>query len=111
LPYKRDESIRLGNIVCKEINCAQPPTKTVNGVQQSKAIRTSIEKFWKELRRVVARYLGVGQIFSDEEISSLLQVISANLDPAYIEAVQLQDNRILDALQSIPQQGVKPQEE
>jgi hypothetical protein len=109
MPFSSPEMRRVGSALFKEINYAQPPTKSLERMQQTKATRATIEKFWREIRTMMGSLLK-GSRFDDEYVSSLLQIISANLDPAYIETVQLEEERILTALHALTLKPIPSQE-
>ncbi|KAI1408769.1 hypothetical protein F5Y13DRAFT_204516 [Hypoxylon sp. FL1857] len=75
---------------------ANPPSGPKNSewVRKSRAHRTALEAFWSSMREIVKKYF-TGPIFTPEEVDSLLEIISANKTPEYIDAVRSEEDKIL----------------
>ena len=65
--------------------------KDMKWVRQSQASRAALENFWATMRAVF-KHEFEGCAFSLAERESLLEILSANLSPQYLEAVQWEKN-------------------
>lgn len=76
----------------------------VKWLRQSQASRAALEKFWATMR-VIIKHEFDGCAFSLAEKESLLQIISANLSPQYINAVSSEEEIVIantDKIESFP---------
>lgn len=69
-------------------------------LRRSQAIRAALEKFWASIRAIIRREFDVSA-FSPGERDSLLEIVSANLSPEYVDAVRSEEEMILANAESI----------
>ncbi|MCJ1241964.1 hypothetical protein MMC14_009971 [Varicellaria rhodocarpa] len=68
--------------------------KNTTWLRRSRAIRKALEDFWKGHREHFQRDFEKSDL-STQEISNILEVISANRSPEYIESVQVEQEQVL----------------
>ena len=74
--------------------------KDMEWLRQSQVIRAALEKFWASMRAII-RHEFDGSAFSLGERDGLLQIISANLSPQYVDAVQSEKEMVLANVESV----------
>ena len=73
--------------------------KNTGWLRRSQAIRAALEKFWASMRGIIR--LGFDRsAFSPREIDSLLEIISANLTPEYLDIVRSEEQMVLTKAES-----------
>lgn len=73
--------------------------KDMGWLKQSQALRAVLENFWASMRAIL-RHEFDKSAFSPGEKDSLLQIVSANLSPQYVEAVQNEKEMVLAHVES-----------
>ncbi|XXH00907.1 hypothetical protein Hte_007258 [Hypoxylon texense] len=76
---------------------AKPPPsgqKNAEWMRRSKAARAALETFWDSMREIV-RGSFVEPPFTKKDIDGLLEVISANKTPEYLDAVRSEEEKLL----------------
>lgn len=86
----------MGSALIEDIYQKKGPNgpKDMKWLSQTQAFRAALEKFWESLRAIV-RHGFDGTAFSLGERESLLQIVSANSSPQYVEAVQSEKEMVL----------------
>ncbi|KAF5694867.1 hypothetical protein FDENT_996 [Fusarium denticulatum] len=82
---------RISKAFMKDFFRVNPPTgpKSPESISQSWALRVAVEKFWESIRAFLRKDLTrSGPGFTQDEVDSLLGVVSANLSAEYIEDEQ-----------------------
>ncbi|KAI4862384.1 hypothetical protein F4820DRAFT_430728 [Hypoxylon rubiginosum] len=80
---------------------AKPPSgqKNAEWVRRSKAAREALETFWDSMREIVKKSF-VESPFTKKDIDGLLEIISANKTPEYIDAVRGEEEKVLAEIES-----------
>ncbi|KAF5586836.1 ycfA domain-containing protein [Fusarium pseudoanthophilum] len=82
---------RIGKAFMRDFFDVKPSTgpKSPDSISQSRALRIAVEKFWESIRAFLRKDLTrSGPGFTQEEVDSLLGVVSANLSAEYIDDEQ-----------------------
>jgi hypothetical protein len=98
-PMNQDMAI-LGSALLKDFYNEPMPSgqKNATWLKRSKAIYAALEAFWTGLRER-SREVFKNSDFSAEELRSILEVLSANRSPEYIDAVQAEHQQVLDNIE------------
>ncbi|KAI1098665.1 hypothetical protein F4804DRAFT_324066 [Jackrogersella minutella] len=73
--------------------------KSLEWVRQSRASRAALESFWDSMRGIMRKYF-TGYTFTGEDIDGLLQIISADKTPEYVDPVRSEEDKILADLKN-----------
>ncbi|KAJ4044767.1 hypothetical protein NW761_008317 [Fusarium oxysporum] len=95
---------RIGRAFIRDFYNIKPPTgpRNDNWLWQSRALRTAVEKFWESIGGFLREELTNSEpAFTEEEVDSLLSVVSANLSAEYIQDEQRAEAEILAAIQMV----------
>ncbi|KAE9964141.1 hypothetical protein BLS_008598 [Venturia inaequalis] len=85
----------MGNKLFEKMTSSSPyPLDKIMRLEHAKSTRACLEHFWGETRKI-AKIIFQGTRFTAAEIASLIEVISANLAPEYLNEVRLEESRLL----------------
>jgi hypothetical protein len=99
--FLRNETVGLGTALLKDFFEAPLPSGQKNSVwlTRTQNIRKALEGFWTGVRKSCKKALENSK-FTAEEVRTTLEVVSINLTQNYIDSVQAEQQRILDAIKN-----------
>ncbi|KAI1037785.1 hypothetical protein LB503_009432 [Fusarium chuoi] len=93
---------RIGTALITGFYHVKTPTGPKNAawISQSRALRAAMERFWASTRGVLREHFRQNDPpFTEQEVDSLLGVVSAHLSEQYIQGQQREEAEILGAIQ------------
>ena len=106
------DKITLGTAILQDFYKAPLPSgqKNYTWLMRSRAIRNALEAFWRGLREC-SQSLLEKSTFSREEADAILEIISANLSPEYIDAVDAEEGKVLASIERVSSATTSPIQE
>lgn len=105
-----NECTPLWRILIKEFYEAPLPSgqKDLAWLERSQAIRHALERFWVGFRTSARKSLEEAMGLSTEELDAHLEIISAHLNPVYIDTVEDEKQRILAGIRRASEPAAIP---